>query len=396
MTSSWAERAGRVFLKNYYPTQVTLVRGEGCRVFDDAGNAYLDLVGGIAVNSLGHCHPRVVAAIREQCGSLMHVSNLYQHPLQVRLAERLAEHFPGGRVFFCNSGAEANEAALKLARRHAFDLSGGERHVIVSALNSFHGRTIGALTATGQDQYHRGFEPLLPGFRYVPFGELDALAEAVREDTCAVLLEPIQGEGGVILPPEGYLAGATEICRRAGALLILDEVQTGLGRTGFFFAHQGEGILPDVMTLSKSLGGGLPLGAMLARGEAAEAFQPGSHASTFGGNPVACAASLALIETILEEGYLDRVRELGHTFREGLLKIAAKDGRVVEVRGKGLLLAMELTVEVKPLVEAALEKGYLVNAVQEKVLRFAPPFIITVEQIETFLKDLEQILRENV
>jgi acetylornithine/N-succinyldiaminopimelate aminotransferase len=392
MSSPWAERADGVFLRNYYPPQVTLVRGEGCRVFDDKGRAYLDLLGGIAVNSLGHCHRAVVEAIRDQCGTLMHVSNLYLHPLQVRLAEVLTEHFPGGRVFFCNSGAEANEAALKLARVHGRDTSGPERHVVVSALGSFHGRTIGALTATGQEQYRKDFEPLVPGFRYVPFGDGAALDDAVGADTCAVILEPIQGEGGVIIPPEGYLEEGARICRDRGALLILDEVQTGLGRTGPLFAHQAAGVVPDVMTLSKSLGGGLPLGAMLARGEAAEAFRPGSHATTFGGNPVACAAALALLETILAEGFMEKVAAVGARFREGLEKIAAASERVVEVRGRGMLLALELTVEAKPCVEAALEKGYLINAVQKNVLRFAPPFIITREEVDSFLEDLGPIL----
>lgn len=392
MKSSWAEEAEQVFLRNYYPAQITIVRGEGSRVFDDDGNSYLDLVSGIAVNNLGHCHPAVVEAIRRQCGTLMHVSNLYQHPVQVRLAKLLTAHFSGGRVFFCNSGAEANEAAVKLARRHAYDTFGPGRHFVVSTLNSFHGRTIGALSATGQKQYHEGFGPLLPGFRHVPYGVLEALEEAVGDDTCAVLLEPIQGEGGVIVPPDGYLQGAADICRRRDVLLILDEVQTGLGRTGSLFAHQAENISPDIMTLSKALGGGLPLGAMLARGRAAEAFQPGTHASTFGGNPVACAASLAMLETIVNEDYLEKVRSLGDFFSDRLRRIADRRKEVVEVRGRGLLLAVELTVEAKPVVNRALARGYLVNAVQKHVLRVAPPFIITREEITSFLDVLEEIL----
>ena len=394
MSPSWRSRAGRVFLRNYYPAQVTLLRGEGSRVFDDDGKEYLDLVGGIAVNSLGHCHPAVVSAIREQCGTLMHISNLYQHPLQVVLAEKLEEHYPGGRVFFCNSGAEANEAALKLARKHGRRTSGKDRSVIVTARNSFHGRTIGALTATGQEQYHRGFEPLLPGFRYVPFGDLDALGAAVGGDTCAVLLEPIQAEGGVIVPPAGYLKGAADICRSAGALLILDEVQTGMGRTGRLFAHQWEEVVPDIMTLSKALGGGLPLGAMLARGDVAETFEPGDHASTFGGNPVACAAALAMLETILADGFLEGVRESGAFFMRGLEEIAGSGGCAVEARGRGLLLGLELTVEAAPAVGAALKGGYLISTAQKKVLRFAPPFIITREEIAKFLEDLGRIVEE--
>jgi acetylornithine/succinyldiaminopimelate/putrescine aminotransferase len=275
-----------VLLDNYFPPRLTLVRGEGCRVFDDTGRPYLDLIGGIAVTTLGHCHPAVVRAIREQCGTLMHVSNLYRNVPSVRLAEALVARVPGARVFFCNSGAEANEAAIKLARRHAHTRHGASRSVVVSAEGSFHGRTFAALTATGQPKYREGFEPLVPAFRYVPYGDLAALDAAVGDDVCAVLLEPIQGESGVRVPPEGYLAGAARLCAERGALLLLDEVQTGIGRTGTFLACEAEGILPDVVTLSKSLGGGLALGAMLARGDAATAFVPGSHASTFGGNPV--------------------------------------------------------------------------------------------------------------
>jgi acetylornithine aminotransferase len=392
MASSWLERAERVFLSNYYPARLTLVRGEGCRVFDDAGREYVDLLCGIAVNSLGHCHPAVVEAIREQSATLMHTSNLYQHPVGVELAERLVEHFPGGRVFFCNSGAEANEAALKLARRYAHDTRGEGHHVVVSALNSFHGRTTGALAATGQSQYHRGFEPLLPGIRHVPFGDIRALREAVGRDTCAVLLEPIQGEGGVVVPPAGYLGKVADLCRERNVLFMIDEVQTGLGRTGTLFAHQTEGIVPDVMTLSKALGAGLPLGAMLARGEGATAFQPGTHASTFGGNPVACAAALALLDVLLEEGFLEKTAALADYFRTGLEGIAERRRVASSVRGRGMLLALELTVEAKEVVESALARGYLINAVQEKVLRFAPPFIIEEERISGFLSALDDIL----
>jgi acetylornithine/N-succinyldiaminopimelate aminotransferase len=267
MADPWQERASRALLDNYFPARLTLVRGEGCRVFDDAGRAYLDLLGGIAVNSLGHCHPAVVRAIREQCGTLMHVSNVYRTPWSVRLAERLAERVPGARAFFCNRGAEANEAAIKLARRHAHLRGDAGRHVIVSAEGSFHGRTYAALTATGQPKYREGFEPLVPGFRYVPYGDLAALDAAVGADVCAVLLEPIQGESGVRVPPPGYLAGAARLCAERGALLLLDEVQTGIGRTGTFLACEADGVLPDVVTLAKSLGGGLALGATLARGD---------------------------------------------------------------------------------------------------------------------------------
>jgi predicted acetylornithine/succinylornithine family transaminase len=393
MSESWLERGARVLLENYYPPRLTLVRGEGCRVFDDAGRSYLDLIGGIAVTTLGHCHPAVVAAIREQCGTLMHVSNLYRNVPSVRLAEALAARVPGARAFFCNSGAEANEAAIKLARRHAHERSGGARHVIVSAEGSFHGRTFAALTATGQAKYREGFAPLVPGFRYVPYGDAAALERAVGDDVCAVLLEPIQGESGVRVPPAGYLAGAARLCAERGALLLLDEVQTGLGRTGTFLACEAEGVLPDVVTLSKSLGGGLALGAMLARGDAAGAFVPGSHASTFGGNPISCAAALALLETLDAEGLLAQVRETGAWLQEELRSLAARQPKITGVRGRGLLVAFDLSVPAKPVALAAEERGYLVNAVQEQTLRLAPPFVVTKDELRGFIGVLEEILR---
>ncbi len=389
---SWTERAARVLQDNYYPARLTLVRGEGCRVFDDEGRSYLDLIAGIAVNSLGHCHPAIVRAIREQSATLMHVSNLYRNPWSVRLAEEFATRVPGSRAFFCNSGAEANEAAIKLVRRHAHFKYGPARHVIVTAEASFHGRTFAALTATGQPKYWEGFEPLVPGFRYVPYGDLAALDAAVTDDVCAVLLEPIQGESGVRVPPPGYLTRAAKLCSERGALLVFDEVQTGLGRTGTFLACEADGVLPDVVTLSKSLGGGLPLGAMLARGEASSAFVPGSHASTFGGNPVACAAALAFLETIDADRLLDRVRETGDWFMEALRRLAILQPKITGVRGRGLLIAIDLAVPAKEVALAAEARGYLINAVQENSLRFAPPFIVTREELSGFLAVLEEIL----
>jgi acetylornithine/succinyldiaminopimelate/putrescine aminotransferase len=322
----------------------------------------------------------------------MHVSNLYRNPWSVRLAEELAARVPGTRAFFCNSGAEANEAAIKLVRRHAHFKHGAARHVIISAEASFHGRTFAALTATGQPKYREGFEPLVPGFRYVPYGDLAALEAAVTDDVCAVLLEPIQGESGVRVPPPGYLAGAAKLCADRGALLVFDEVQTGLGRTGTFLACETEGVLPDIVTLAKSLGGGVALGAMLARGEAAKAFVPGTHASTFGGNPVSCAAALAFLETIDADKLLDRVRETGDWFMAALRGLASRQPKITGVRGRGLLIAIDLSVPAKTVVLAAEERGYLVNAVQEQSLRFAPPFIVTREELTGFLSVLEEIL----
>lgn len=387
------EEANRYLMNTYDRYPVVLVRGEGARVWDAEGRQYLDFISGIAVCNLGHCHPKVLEAIRDQAQRLLHCSNLFWTEPQLELARMICENSFGGRVFFCNSGAEANEAAIKLCRKWARKHYGPDRYQIVTMLGSFHGRTMGALSATGQEKFHRGFEPLLPGFKYCPYDDLDALWEAVDETTCAVMLEPIQGESGVRVPSEGYLKGVREICDRKGVLMVLDEVQTGMGRTGELFAYLHWGVEPDVMTLAKALGGGLPLGAVVAKEEVAEAFSPGDHASTFGGNPVSCRAGCAVMDELLHGGVLENCRRMGAYLAEGLRDLAARRGRISEVRGKGLMIGVELEGPwAKGVSRACLERGILVNAIGDRILRVVPPLIVSQGDCDRFLETLSEVL----
>ncbi|MCC3770249.1 acetylornithine transaminase [Streptomyces sp. UNOC14_S4] len=372
-------------MDNYGTPRVPLVRGAGSTVWDADGKPYLDLVGGIAVNALGHAHPAVVRAVTEQIGTLGHVSNLFTAEPTVALAERLLK-LAGrpGRVYFGNSGAEAVEAAFKIGRRT------GRTHM-VAATGGFHGRTMGALALTGQPAKQEPFLPLPGDVTHVPYGDTEALRAAVTTDTALVVLEPVQGENGVVVPPPGYLAAAREITRATGTLLVLDEIQTGIGRTGHWFEHQAQGVEPDVVTLAKGLGGGLPIGATLAFGPAADLLTPGQHGSTFGGNPVACAAALAVLDTLDGDGALDSVKRTGHVLRDG---IAALGHPLVDhVRGAGLLLGIVLSEPLAPKVQqAAQDAGVLVNAVAPDVVRLAPPLIITEDEVETFLRALPGVL----
>jgi acetylornithine/N-succinyldiaminopimelate aminotransferase len=375
------ERWSQSMMDNYGTPPLALVRGDGAVVPDETGRQYVDLLGGIAVNALGHAHPAVVAAVSQQIATLGHVSNFYVTEPSVALAELLlALAGRPGRVLFCNSGAEAKEAAFKLSRLT------GRTHVVAAA-GGFHGRTMGALALTGQPAKVDPFRPLPGEVTHVPYGDADALRSAVTEATAMVILEPIQGENGVVVPPAGYLAVAREVCTATGALLVLDEVQTGVGRTGHWFAHQADGVEPDVVTLAKGLGGGLPIGACLAFGAAADLFRPGSHGTTFGGNPVSCAAALAVIRTIANEGLLDHVKRIGEQLRRGVEALG------LEVRGAGLLLGIVLRTPAAAQVAAALrDAGFLVNAVQPDVVRLAPPLILTAEQADTFLAGLPSAL----
>ena len=385
MTAPWQERWSSALMKNYGTPPIALTKGEGAYVWDADGNRYLDLLGGIAVNALGHAHPAIVAAVTEQLQTLGHVSNLYINPRVVELAERLLDKFgQPGRVFFCNSGTEANEAAFKLAR-----LTG--RPQIVAADKAFHGRTMGALAMTGQPAKRAPFEPMPAGVDFVPYGDVDALTAAVSSETAAVILEPILGESGVIVPPADYLAHARRLTAEHGALLILDEVQTGIGRTGTFFAHQAAGIVPDVMTLAKGLGGGLPIGATIATGPAAELFSPGQHGTTFGGNPVSAAAALAVLDEIDNSNLVDHVAAVGKSIATG---VEALDHPLIShVRGSGLLLGVVLTAPVSAKVEStARDNGFLINAPAPDVLRLAPPLILTEDQAGDFVAALPQIL----
>jgi acetylornithine aminotransferase len=373
-----------------YP--VAFVRGQGARLWDADGKSYLDFFTGLAVNNLGHAHPRVVAAIREQSEKLLHASNVYYNEPAARLGVALTESSFADRVFFCNSGAEANEAAIKLARRYGARQLGG-RYEILTTYGSFHGRTIATISATAQEKYQSGFQPLLQGFRYVPFGDVEAMAQAVREETVAILVEPIQGEGGVNVPPDGYLRRLRDLCDHKGLLLLLDEVQVGMGRTGTLFAHEQDGIRPDVVTLAKALGGGVPIGAMLTIEEIAQTLDIGAHGSTFGGNPIACAAGVAVLETIAAERLLDNCRAIGARLRERLAGLAAELPMIRQVRGRGLILGIELDRPGRPLVGAALERGLVINCTAETVIRLLPPLTLSAAEADEGLAILEDVLR---
>ena len=370
---------------------IALARGKGCRVWDADGKQYLDFVAGIAVNNLGHGHPNVLRAIQRQSKKLIHVSNLYHTAPQAELAAALCQNSFAERVFFCNSGAEANEAAIKLVRRYGVERLGG-RYEIISTFNSFHGRTLATLTATGQEKVRAGFDPLPEGFRQVPYNDLSAMEQAIDAKTAAILVEPLQGEGGVIVPRDGYLRGLRELSSAKGILLIFDEVQVGMGRTGKLFAYEHFGITPDIMTLAKALGGGLPLGAMLARDEVARSLAPGSHASTFGGNPVVCSAGLAVLKTLKRNGVLENCVKMGKLLLEGLLSLRASFPVIREIRGKGLLLGVELDCEAAKIVEECLREGLLINGTANRVLRLLPPLIVKKKEIEQALDILAKIL----
>lgn len=386
------ELSSKYIMNTYGRLPLTPVRGEGVRLWDAEGREYLDFLAGLAVCSLGHCHPAVVEAVAAQARKLMHVSNLYYIEPQARLAQLLVENSCAERVFFCNSGAEANEAAIKLARKFGKLRHGSEKFEIITALKSFHGRTLAALTATGQPKYQQGFEPLPAGFKYVPFNDLEALKEAVGPQTCAVMLEPVQGEGGVHVAKNEYLAGVREICNTCGLLLIFDEVQCGLGRTGAFLAHQRYKVNPDIFTLAKALGGGFPIGAMLATEEVASAFGPGDHASTFGGNPLACAAALAALEFMLNNDVIGNAERVGSYFKASLQTLAVRFSFIREVRGLGLMLAADLSAEGKDIVIKCQEQGLIINCVDGHILRFLPPLIITAGDVDKAVDILKNVL----
>ena len=375
--AQWGERYADSLMNTFGPPKLTLVRGQGAHVWDADGKEYVDYLGGIAVNALGHAHPALVAAVTEQLSTLGHISNFFSSEPQIRLAEKLLALLDAGpgKVFFSNSGTEAVEAAFKLTRRT------GRTHV-VAAEGGFHGRTMGALALTSKEAYRAPFEPLPGHVTFVPYGDAAALAAAVTDATSAVLLEPIQGEAGVVVPPDGYLQAARDITTEHGALLWLDEIQTGVGRTGRWFEHQRAGVVPDVVTLAKGLAGGFPIGACLALGAAADLLQPGNHGSTFGGNPVACAAALAVIDTIESEGLLEHVTVLGQKLRDGL----AADPRVTEVRGEGLLIGLDLAAPASAEVAAAaLAAGFIVNNPTPQRIRLAPPLVLTPADLDALL-----------
>jgi len=394
-SAQWIAKADKYIMKTYGRYPLVPVRGEGCRLWDADGKEYLDFLAGIAVNNLGHCHPKVVAALQKQAAEMIHCSNYYHIPNQIELAELLCTHSFADKAFFCNSGAEANEAAIKLARKYAREKSGdAERYGIITAIASFHGRTMATISATGQEKVQKFFDPLLHGFTYVPFNDADALEAAVTPQTCAVMLEPIQGEGGVVVPSADYFRKVREICDRHGLLLIFDEVQVGIGRTGRLFAHEHFDVVPDIMTLAKALAGGAPIGAMLAKDEIAASFSPGTHGSTFGGNPLVTAAGVAAIRAVLEEGLLNRAEEMGEYLTGELERLKEKYSFITDVRGIGLMIGMELSVPAGDIVVKGMERGVLLNVAQDRVLRFVPPLVVTKQEVNEMIAVLDGILEE--
>ena len=379
-------------MNTYKRFPIVLVKGSGVKVWDVNGKEYLDFVAGIAVCNLGHSHPQVIATVKEQLENLTHVSNLYYTEPQAQLARLLVENSFADKVFFCNSGAEANEAAIKLARKYAHENMGPDKFELITMKDSFHGRTMATITATGQEKFQFGFTPLLEGFTYVPFNDLQALEARISNKTCGIMMEPIQGEGGVNIPDTQYLARMREICDRHGILLIVDEVQTGMGRTGELFAYEHSGIKPDIMTLAKALGNGFPIGAMLATNKIAKAFIPGNHASTFGGSPLAMAAANATVKTMLQEGILEHCRKMGDYFLLQLKKLQQKHKIIKEVRGMGLMLAAQLNIESGDIVNECLQKGLLINSAGSKTLRFVPPLIITTQDVDQAIKVLDEVM----
>ena len=373
-----------------YP--IALIKGKGSKVWDKSGKQYIDFVSGLAVNNLGHCHPSVVAAIKKQAEKLIHVSNLYHIEPQSQLAEKLTSVSFADKIFFCNSGTEAIESAIKLARKYFFDQGQSGRTEIITMHNSFHGRTLGSLSATAQNKFHIGFKPLLPGFKYIPFNDLQSARKAITQKTCAILVEPIQGEGGVNIADPSYIRGLKKLCQKNGVLLIFDEVQSGFGRTGKLFAYELYKTKPDIMTLAKSLGGGVAIGAMAASNRVMKSFVPGTHAATFGGNPLACSAALATLKVITGKNFLNKVNATGIYFLKRLKEIARENPIVKEARGTGMFLALELDQPGNDIVVDCMSRGFLINCIQQNVLRFLPPLNISRKDINSLVSVLSNSL----
>ena len=393
-TAEIKDMASKYIINTYGERPISIVRGEGAYVWDAEGKRYLDFVAGIATNNVGHCHPKVVEAITNQARKLMHVSNLYYIEPQARLAKRLVELSFADKCFFCNSGAEANEAAIKLARKYSKENLGEGKFEIITMLQSFHGRTITTVTATGQEKYHKGFEPLAPGFKYVPFNDLKAVEDAITENTCAVMVEPIQVEGGINMPGDGYLPGLRSLCDKKNLLLIFDEVQTAMGRLGKLFGYEVYNAEPDVMTMAKALGGGAPIGCMATKADIAESLTPGSHASTFGGNPLVCSAALASLNTIVDEKLPENAQRMGAYLMEKLRPLKGKFPVIKEIRGRGLIIGVELNVEGKDLVNECMNAGLILNCIGASVIRFVPPLIINEEHADEGVAIFERTLAD--
>lgn len=388
----WMNRGQEALFNNYGRFPIAITKGKGSYVWDANNKQYLDMVGGIATCSLGHCPAELVNVLKEQGQTLWHVSNLYWIPAQVQLAEKLANGSGLEKAFFCNSGTEANEAAIKLARKYFYRKKQAHKTEVISFEHSFHGRTMGALTATGQSKYHEGFGPLVPGFKYVEYNKLPAVEQAITDNTCAIMVEPIQGEGGILPADPTFLRSLRHICDQAGILLIFDEVQCGIGRTGTLFAYQHYGIKPHILTLAKGLGGGFPIGAMLASAETATGFAPGDHAATFGGNPLATAVAGKVMDIISQEDFLAAVKEKGQQLREGLSSIG--DPRIKSIRGKGLMLGVEFSAEIKELINVCMKKGLLLVGAGPNVVRFVPPLTVNQTEIKQALGLFKEALQE--
>ena len=389
-TQETIELFNKYVIANYLRLPKVIVRGQGCYIYDADGKEILDMFPGWAVSGIGHCHPKVVEAIRKQAGVLLHIDNTFYSEPQGRLAKLLSERAFGGKSFFCNSGAEANEAALKLARI----ATAKEKYKFITAQGSFHGRTFATVTATAQPKYHEGFLPLLPGFIYVPFNDIAALEKAFTDEVAAVMVEPIQGEGGINVATKEYLQAIRRLCDENAAVMILDEVQTGIGRTGKWFAYQHYDIVPDIITMAKALGGGMSIGAMMAGNEIAASLVPGKHASTFGGNAIACAAAIAVIEAIEEDGLLENAALLGEYTKDRLNKLKERHSIIDHIRGIGLMIGIQLTGPGKEIVDKCLQNGLRINCTNDTVLRFMPPMIATQEHINKALSILESVLTE--
>jgi acetylornithine/N-succinyldiaminopimelate aminotransferase len=391
-TKELMEWSAKYHTPNYGRTPLVLVRGEGTRVWDSDGKEYLDFTTGIAVTSLGHCHPVVTGAIREAAATLLHVSNIFHNAPQVHLAKLLIEHSFADRVFFCNSGAEANEAALKIARKYGKERLATDRYEVIATHNSFHGRTLATVTATGQPKYQHGFEPLMPGFKHVPYNDLRAMERALDSRTAAILVEPVQGEGGVNIPDEGYLAGLRKLCDESGALLIFDEVQTGVGRTGRLWGYEHSGVEPDIMTLAKALANGIPIGATLCREDVASVLTAGTHGSTFAGSAFVTSVALATLSTVIGDKLPERAAQRGRELMDGLRALQRARTDVTAVRGLGLLIGLELTRPAGPVVDACREAGLLVLTAGEKIVRLAPPLIVETGECRRALEILGDAL----
>jgi len=390
-TQSIIDTFSQYVMPNYGRIPAVITKGEGSYVWDAAGKRYLDLFPGWGVSGIGYCHPKVVAAVESQVKKLLHMPNNYYNELQGELAKVISEKSFPGKSFFCNSGSEAVETVLKLARKWGSEKGKFE---IITMEKSFHGRTFGAMAATGQPKYHKGFEPIPSGFKYVPFGDIDSLKAAVTNSTCLIMIEPIQGEGGVNVPPEKFLAQARELCDDNDILLAFDEVQTGVGRTGKWFGYQHFGVTPDIMTLAKILGGGFPIGAVIADLEIADTLVPGNHASTYGGSPLACAASLAVFAAIEEEGMLENAQKMGRCFLDKLEELKQKYGFIKEVRGLGLMIGIELTIDGTDIPDRCMEKGLLINCTAGNVIRFLPALNITREEADAGFDIIDRVFSE--